>query len=253
MRKFLITFICVIVVMVLLGVGCFGFYLGNQQEIDARFNQLLDERINEYVETNRQEFIASVTPYIGQNGNWWIGDTDTGCPVTVEGRPGMSAYAVAVANGFTGSETEWLNSIKGTDGKDGTDGQTPYIGTNNNWWIGDKDTGCLAVIQDKLQIIKLSFYGGVPPVGALGLNDNMDNYKYLVFRARFANDKADYGSSYTIIPTEIFIQNAAYAKSRVVIGEGTEINISFYYLNSTSIYIHSRHVYCDEFAVWGVK
>jgi len=45
---------------------------------------------------------------------------------------GKSAYEVAVDNGFVGSETEWLNSLKG---------QTPSIGPNGNWFIGGQDTG----------------------------------------------------------------------------------------------------------------
>ncbi len=32
----------------------------------------------------------------------------------------------------------------GKDGADGADGQTPFIGTNGNWWIGTTDTGVLA-------------------------------------------------------------------------------------------------------------
>ena len=60
---------------------------------------------------------------------------------------GKSAYEVAVENGFSGTETEWLASLKGAtgapgaDGKDGTDGKTPYVGDNGNWYIGADDTG----------------------------------------------------------------------------------------------------------------
>ena len=49
---------------------------------------------------------------------------------------GKSAYEVAVENGFSGTETEWLASLKGAtgapgaNGKDGTDGKTPYVGDN---------------------------------------------------------------------------------------------------------------------------
>lgn len=32
----------------------------------------------------------------------------------------------------------------GAAGKDGTDGLTPYIGENGNWWVGDTDTGVSA-------------------------------------------------------------------------------------------------------------
>ena len=32
---------------------------------------------------------------------------------------GFSAYEIAVKNGFTGTEEEWLASIRGEDGNDG--------------------------------------------------------------------------------------------------------------------------------------
>lgn len=52
----------------------------------------------------------------------------------LQGNDGKSAYEVAQKNGFTGTETEWLNSLKGDAGK------TPYIGANGNWFIGETDT-----------------------------------------------------------------------------------------------------------------
>ena len=60
---------------------------------------------------------------------------------------GKSAYEVAVENGFSGTETEWLASLKGepgapgAPGKDGAPGKTPYVGDNGNWYIGADDTG----------------------------------------------------------------------------------------------------------------
>ena len=60
------------------------------------------------------------TPKIGENGNWWIGTTDTG----------------VLAQGQNGAD--------GTDGSDGTDGNSPIIGENGNWWIGDTDTNVAA-------------------------------------------------------------------------------------------------------------
>lgn len=51
------------------------------------------------------------TPYIGENGNWWVGTTDTGVKA---------------------------------QGETGGDGQTPYIGENGNWWVGTTDTGVKA-------------------------------------------------------------------------------------------------------------
>lgn len=48
---------------------------------------------------------------------------------------GKSAYEIAVSNGFKGSESEWLQSLVG---------DSPTIGANGNWFIGDTDTGVVA-------------------------------------------------------------------------------------------------------------
>lgn len=40
----------------------------------------------------------------------------------VSGKNGLSAYEIAVANGFEGTEEEWLESLHGNDGEDGRDG-----------------------------------------------------------------------------------------------------------------------------------
>ena len=34
--------------------------------------------------------------------------------------------------------------IRGEPGQDGQDGLTPHVGENNNWWIGETDTGVSA-------------------------------------------------------------------------------------------------------------
>lgn len=61
------------------------------------------------------------------------------------GTAGKSAYEIAVDNGFVGTETEWLESLKGSDGDKGDNGTTPHIDeTTKNWFIGDTDTGILA-------------------------------------------------------------------------------------------------------------
>ena len=74
-------------------------------------------------------------------------------PSGADGKDGLSAYEIAVNNGYTGNESEWLESLKGMkgedgasgqdgkDGIDGVDGETPFIGDNGNWFIGGEDTG----------------------------------------------------------------------------------------------------------------
>lgn len=95
---------------------------------------------------------ASVNPPIPSDEETWMvfdqetqNYVDTGKPTRGDpgqpgppgetgqnGSPGMSAYEIAVENGFSGTETEWLDSLKngppgpvgapGRDGKDGADG-----------------------------------------------------------------------------------------------------------------------------------
>ena len=55
-----------------------------------------------------------------------------------KGDPGKSAYEIAVENGYSGSEQEWISGLAGTPG------ETPYIGANGNWFIGAVDTGIKA-------------------------------------------------------------------------------------------------------------
>lgn len=57
-----------------------------------------------------------------QNGNNGINGKD--------GENGLSAYELAVQNGFTGTLTDWLNSLKGADGKDGVDGKDGIDGNS---------------------------------------------------------------------------------------------------------------------------
>lgn len=57
---------------------------------------------------------------------------------------GKSAYEIAVEHGFEGSEIEWLKSLEG---------ESPYIGENGNWFIGDTDLGVLASYEDIINVL----------------------------------------------------------------------------------------------------
>lgn len=62
-----------------------------------------------------------VTPTIGDNGNWYLGETDTGMPSRGEkgdkgdkgdkGSGGKSAYQYAVEGGYTGTEAEFAAKL----------------------------------------------------------------------------------------------------------------------------------------------
>lgn len=93
---------------------------------------------------------TATAPHIGDNGNWFIGDTDTGVKAAGEdGKDGLTPYIGENGNWFIGEvDTEvraaGVDGKDGTNGVDGQDGITPHIGDNGNWFIGDVDTGVAA-------------------------------------------------------------------------------------------------------------
>ena len=54
-------------------------------------------------------------------------------------KDGKSAYEIAVEYGFVGTETEWLESLKGVDGKDGVNGKDGCDGRNGVDGLPGKD------------------------------------------------------------------------------------------------------------------
>ena len=70
------------------------------------------------------------TPHIGENGNWFIGETDTGIK----------------AHGFDGAPGK--DGKDGENGTPGVNGLTPHIGENGNWFIGETDTGVKALGEE---------------------------------------------------------------------------------------------------------
>lgn len=66
---------------------------------------------------------------------------------------GKSSYEIAVENGFVGTEEQWLASLKGTNGKDGKDGQSLDIEKIYNKAVEKGYTGTfLEFLQDYLSV-----------------------------------------------------------------------------------------------------
>lgn len=99
-----------------------------------------------------------ITPHIGDNGNWYLGTTDTGKPSRgatgskgdpgIAGKDGHSPVVTATKSGKTttisvdGTDIAAVNDgVDGKPGAAGADGITPTIGGNGNWYIGSTDTG----------------------------------------------------------------------------------------------------------------
>lgn len=80
-----------------------------------------------------------VTPHIGDNGNWYIGSTDTGKP----------SRGVAGAKGADGA-----NGKDGAQGEKGADGKTPVRGTDY-WTASDKQeivNSVIAALPDGTEV-----------------------------------------------------------------------------------------------------
>ena len=96
------------------------------------------------------------TPYVGDNGNWYIGADDTGKPSRgakgdkgEKGEKGdTGAQGIQGEQGIQGVQGEKGDKgekgdtgAQGPQGAAGADGKTPYVGDNGNWFVGSDDTG----------------------------------------------------------------------------------------------------------------
>ena len=84
--------------------------------------------------------IQGDTPYIGENGNWFVNGVDTGKPSRGEQGPnGSSIIGPQGPKGDTGPQGP--SGPIGNPGKQGEQGYTPYVGDNGNWFVNGEDTG----------------------------------------------------------------------------------------------------------------
>lgn len=110
---------------------------------------------------------------------------------------GKSAYEIALENGFEGTEEEWLKSLKGKDGEDGTsvtvtdvnestedggsnvvtfsDGKTLTVKNGNKGKDGEDGQDYVLTEADKAEIVQLVIesLGGNPVFGYVDENNNI--------------------------------------------------------------------------------
>ena len=68
----------------------------------------------------------------------------------VDGRDGLSAYEIAKENGFAGTVSEWLESLKGLPGRDGVDGRDGTDGISPDMSEYSKTEAVEMMIQEAL-------------------------------------------------------------------------------------------------------
>lgn len=120
-----------------------------EHPIESLTEQDVQRIVSEYVSSHKEEFK-------GEKGD--KGDTGASGRDGLDGSDGAdgkSAYDIAVDNGFVGTESEWLESLKGADGANGADGKdgangadgyTPVKGTDY-WTESDKTDIVNSVIE----------------------------------------------------------------------------------------------------------
>ncbi|MEY3126699.1 MAG: hypothetical protein RL273_852, partial [Bacteroidota bacterium] len=84
---------------------------------------------------------------------------------SANGTPGPSAYQVAVANGFSGTETQWLESLQGLSGPAGTFPPGTVAGEMNYWNGTEWVTVAPGISLPGNQALTLSLCNGVPTWG----------------------------------------------------------------------------------------
>ena len=76
--------------------------------------------------TNLKRYTTGATGQAGANGIDGINGTN--------GADGKSAYEVAVLNGYVGTQSDWLLSLKGEQGIQGVKGDTGETGASRGEW-----------------------------------------------------------------------------------------------------------------------
>lgn len=86
------------------------------EEVGALSDKTLKSAVNlalaQAKESGEFDGADGLTPTIGENGNWYLGDTDTGKPSRGDtGADGKSAYQYARDGGYTGTEAEFAEKL----------------------------------------------------------------------------------------------------------------------------------------------
>ncbi len=114
-------------------IGADGYWYIGDKKTDKRAWHEFKIENNHWIVDGEDLGAALVTPHIGnpdngeEEGYWYIGDTFTG--IKAEG----SQIEIRDGGLYVDGVRVPLDTLKGADGN------TPYIGKNGNWWIGEKD------------------------------------------------------------------------------------------------------------------
>jgi hypothetical protein len=131
------------------------------------------------VDLSAIDFSSAGLPSMGENGNWFIGDTDTN----------ISAIIPSIGPGGTWMIGDYDTNISASDMSIDALG-TPFVAPNGNWWIGPNDIGIPAIGFGDLKL-DLADFQNIPFVGpnenwwigvvdtGIAVDDSMEVYPYI--------------------------------------------------------------------------
>ncbi len=88
-------------------------------DTSVEVKSLIEDALRQAQQSGAFNGSNGITPHIGDNGNWFIGDEDTGKPA--RGSDGKSAYASAKEGGFAGTESQFNSGLSVMGGVSGID------------------------------------------------------------------------------------------------------------------------------------
>lgn len=114
-----------------------GYWIDLGANSKGKVIKVYNSNIKQWVKLTDVTSEDAVSPYIGSNGNWYVDNRDTGIPASGKNpyigdnnnwfvydsvkrnyidtgiiAKGLSAYEIAVLNGFVGTESDWLQFLR---------------------------------------------------------------------------------------------------------------------------------------------
>lgn len=114
-----------------------GYWIDLGANSKGKVIKVYNSNIKQWVKLTDATSEDAVSPYIGSNGNWYVDNRDTGIPASGKNpyigdnynwfvydpikidyidtgivAKGLSAYEIAVKNGFVGTESDWLQFLR---------------------------------------------------------------------------------------------------------------------------------------------
>lgn len=150
----------------------------------------------------------------------------------IDGIDGLSAYEIAVQNGFTGTETEWLTSLQGADGQDGTAGLSAYEIAVQNGFVGTETEWLESLQGADGQDTNNWLENGLNTTVESTVLENGTEWKVNVATAKGATEFQYSSGIIEVIPATLGVVKEADINPTVKVSQQGELSVNLENLNS---------------------